>query len=150
MSYYSTSFTWRAVSFTTSDLRIALRITRGINELPSVRGRDTIIPGLPGRVPRNRIGDVLTIEADGFVMGSGANEQAQRDDFRDIVTLIRGLMDPTDTPGEIVATLEDGTTQSITARAIDIIWGDDDIPAYRALSCRWESVDAADWVVAGS
>jgi hypothetical protein len=47
-----------------------------------------------------------------------------------------------------VATLEDGTTQSIDARAVNLLWGDDDIPTYRTLSVELEAVE--DWSTAGS
>lgn len=148
---FPTSLVANGVDLTRSDARILGRVVRGLNELPEVRGRDTIVPALAGRVPRNRIGDRLVIEWEGMLMGAGSTEQDQREDFRDIVDSIRALMDPTSDPYELVVTLEDGTTtRSITARPINAVFGDDQLPSYRVCSLQWESVDAADWSVAGS
>lgn len=148
---YPTSLVANGVDLTRSDGRILGRVVRGLNELPEVRGKDTVVPALAGRVPRNRIADRLLIEWEGMVMGAGSTEQDQREDFRDIVDSLRALMDPTSDPYELVVTLEDGsTTRSITARPINIVWGDDDIPSYRVASLQWESVDATDWGVGGS
>ena len=50
---------------------IFLQIVRGLNESPEVRGIDTIVPGLAGRIARNRKADRLVIELRGHVMGAG-------------------------------------------------------------------------------
>ncbi len=148
---YPTSLVANSVDLTRSDGRILMRVTRGLNEIPEVRGEDTIIPSAAGRVARDRVADRMVIEAEGMVMGSGADEDAQRADFRSLVADIRALMYPTQAPYELVVTLEDGvSTVAITARPINVVWGDDDIPSYRKLSCQWESVDASDWVALGS
>lgn len=149
---YPTSLVANGVDLTRSDGRILGRVTRGLIESPDVRGRDTVVPALAGRVPRNRIADRLVIEWTGHVMGAGDDEQEQREDFRDLIDSIRALMDPTSDPYELVVTMEDSSTRTITARPTPngIVPGDDDIPSYRLLSLQWESVDAADWVAGGS
>lgn len=147
---FPTSLVADSVDLTRSDGRILGRVVRGLNEIPEVRGKDTIIPSKPGRTPRNRKLDRLMVEWEGMVMGAGADEDAQREDFRDLVDDIRALMDPTSDPYELVVTVEDGTTRSITARPVNVVWGPDDIPSYRTASLQWEAIDAADWGVGGS
>ncbi len=148
---FPTSLTANSVDLTRSDGTILMRVTRGLNELPEVRGTDTVIPSAAGRTPRNRVADRLVVEAEGMVMGAGMDESAQRENFRYLVSVIRALMYPTQSPYELAVTLEDGiSVVSITARPVNVIWGEDDIPSYRTLSCQWESVDAADWVALGS
>ncbi len=141
---FSTNVIANGVDLSTSDHRILMRIVRGLDELPDVRGKDIVVPGLPGRIARNRVNDRLVIEAAGFVAGTGADETAQRADFRAIVDEVRALMDPTQNPYTIEATLEDGAGRTITARPVNIVWGDDNIPSFRMLSCEWESIDP-DW-----
>jgi hypothetical protein len=147
---YVTSIVVDSVDLTRSDGRLLFRITRGLNEVPEVRGQDVVVPGRSGRIARNRKLDRLPIEATGMVMASGASESLRLADFRSLVETLRDLMNPVQDPYEIVATVEDGTTRTITARPQNIVWGDDTIPGYQTASLAWESVDAADWGVAGS
>ena len=144
---YPTSITANGTDLTRSDGRLIFRVTRGINEVPEVRGQDVIVPGLGGRIPMTRRLDRLIIEAAGMVMGAGADETVQRADFRALVEILRDVMNPASDPYQLVVTVEDGTTRTITARPQNIVWGDDDIPTYRTASLQWESVDAADWGV---
>ncbi len=146
---WSTGLTANSTDLTSTDGRLLFRITRGLNELPEVRGEDTIIPSLSGRVPRNRVNDRLIIEAEGYVMGSGVTESLQRADLRDLIDILRALMDPTQAPYAIEATVEDGSTRTIQARPVNIVWGPDDIPSYRTASLQWESV-APVWTPSGS
>ena len=147
---YPTSLVANGVDLTRSDGRILGRVVRGLNEVPEVRGKDTLIPSRSGMVPRNRKLHRLVIEWEGHVMGDGATEADQREDFRDLMDSLRTLMNPVLDPYELVITVEDGTTRSITARPINLLPGPDDLPSYRAVSLQWESVDAADWGVTGS
>lgn len=142
---YATSLTANGFDLTRSDGRILFYPTRGIDEVPEVRGEDVVVPGLAGRFATNRKLDRLTIEATGMVMGSGATEALQRSDFRALVEQIRDVMNPSHDPYQLVITVEDGTTRTITARPMNIVWGDIVIPSFRAGSLQWESVDAADW-----
>jgi hypothetical protein len=135
---------------TRSDGKLLFRITRGLNEVPEVRGVDTVVPSLNGRIPRSRRLDRLIIEAEGLVMGAGSDETAQRTDFVSLIETLRDLMNPVQDPYNIVVTREDGTTRTITARPQNMVVGPDDIPTFRTASLQWESVDAADWGVSGS
>lgn len=127
-----------------ADLGIFLEIVRGLNESPSVRGTDTIVPGLAGRVARNRVADVLTIELRGIVTGAGADEAAQRSDYRTNVNTVRALFDPTSLV-TLVAALEDGTSATITARPLNLVW-DQLLPTLANVSIEMESIDP-DWVI---
>jgi hypothetical protein len=147
---YSTSLVADGVDLTRSDGRIIGRVVRGLNELPEVRGKDTIVPGMNGRIARNRKLDRLIIEWEGLIQGAGSTEDAKREDFRDLIDSIRSLMNPVQDPYELVVTLEDGSTRSITARPINAMFEAEFVPSYREASLEWESVDSADWGVAGS
>ena len=122
---------------------IFLEIVHGLNEVPSVRGVDTIVPGLAGRIARNRVTDVLLIELQGLVAGLGTDEAAQREDFRDLVATFRALFDPT-VIAALVATLEDGGTSTIAARTLNIIW-EQIVPSMARVNIQLEAV--SDWVV---
>lgn len=124
---------------------IFLEIVRGLGDVAAVRGVDIIVPARAGRIVRNRVGDVLSIELQGICGGSGANEAAQRSDFAGRRAAMRALFDPKLDPGALVATLEDATTATIAARSLNIVW-DQVVPALARVSVELESVDP-DWVV---
>lgn len=116
---------------------IFLEIVRGLNEPPSVRGSDTIVPGRAGRITRNRQDDVWTIELRGYVAG---NTQSA---FRTNAKSIRALFDPK-VLRTVVATLEDGTTATITARTLNTVW-DQGMPEWANVSIEMEAVE--DWLI---
>lgn len=148
---WSTSLVANGTDLTRSDRRLLFRVTRGLNEVPEVRGTDTIVPGLNGRIPRSRRLDRFVVEAEGYVMGAGSTEADQRSDFRSLIETLRDLMNPVQDPYNIVITDESGATRTITARPQNMVAADDDgIPQFRRVSLQWESVDAADWGVSGS
>ncbi len=127
--------------------RIVLRCTRGLDDLPRVRGRDTIIPATAGRTARNRVRDIRIIELIGFVAGTGATDSAQMTDFRNAIETLRALLDPTAAAQSLVIALEDAGTATITARPRNMLWGDDRLATFRALSVEFEAV-GNDWVIA--
>ncbi|HEX5013021.1 MAG TPA: hypothetical protein VFV72_02595, partial [Candidatus Limnocylindrales bacterium] len=61
--------TFDATDLQQADLQWFFEIKRGLDEVPSVRGKDSIVPALAGRVERNRKNDVLSIVLEGFVRG---------------------------------------------------------------------------------
>lgn len=146
-----TNITADSVDLSRSDGRLLFWMTRGLNEVPEVRGEDVIVPGRSGRIARNRKLDRLLLEATGYVMGEGATEALQRTDYRALMEILRDLMNPVQDPYEIVVVVEDGTTRTITARPLNMVWPDQQIvPSVNFGSLQWESVDAADWGVSGS
>jgi len=146
----ATAIVANGTDLTRSDGRLIFYVTRGLDEVPEVRGEDTIVPSLNGRIPRSRRLDRFPIEAMGWVMGAGSGETAQRTDFVSLMESLRDLMNPVVDPYNIVVTREDGTTRTITARPLNIVWDPIVIPTFRSGTLQWESVDAADWGVAGS
>lgn len=126
--------------------RIMLRCVRGLDDSPEVRGTDTIVPGLAGRIVRSRVRDRRVIELAGWVMGTGTTEADQREDVRDALEELRALFDPTRTPATLLLELEDGGFATISARPLSTVMGDDPIPTYRALSVELEAVEA-DWTI---
>lgn len=132
--------TFDSVDIQAADFGVFLELIRGLNESPAPRGVDLIVPGRAGRIVRNRVGDALTIELRGYVMG------ATRSAFRVNAKVVRTLFDPEAAPAALVATLEDSTTATITARALNSVW-DQITPDLAAVSIEMESVDP-DWLVA--
>lgn len=124
---------------------IFLEITKGLNEGPEVRGTDTVVPGLTGRIARNRIADRWVIELQGYVAGIGSTEAAQREHFRDLVTTFRALFDPTALPATLAAETEDGGTQTISARTLPTVLWEQVVPSMARVSVQLEAVE--DWVV---
>jgi len=131
-----------------SDYGVFLELVRGLSEAASVRGTDTIVPGLAGRIVRDRMLDGLRIELQGYVMGAGpivagTPPTGARADFRTNAKAVRTLFDPT-TSAALVATLEDGTTATVAARTLSSVW-DQVTPELARVSIELEAV--ADWVV---
>jgi hypothetical protein len=143
------ALTFSGTDLQPSDLHFFLDIFVGLNELPEVRGQDTLIPDQIGLQPRNRKATRRYIELRGFVRGAGADEEAQRGDFRDTMDALQALFDNTLQPDELVAVCEDGTTRTIDARPLSILMGTEPLPSYRSINVALESVDP-NWVVTGS
>lgn len=83
------------------DPDICIDLIQGYQLLPSVRGRDWIVPRLAGRQQGNRRKDLLTIPLAGFVRGSGATAQERREDFDANLTALMVVMEPNLTPGTL-------------------------------------------------
>lgn len=146
-----TGLTVDGVDLTRTDLSILFRIVSGGPEsVWETRGDDTTVPTAPGQVPRSRQRHRLVIIAEGVVMGVGADEAAQRVDFANSRQAIRDLMDPTQAPYTLVHTDEAGSTWTITARPVNVVWSANDrIGTYREGSLEWLAV-GADWEAGGS
>lgn len=142
--------TFDGVDLQRSDLQWFLEIERGLDEVPSVRGKDTVIPGLAGRLEQNRRNDVLSIVLTGFVQAdpSLTDVDDRRASFRSNVATIRSLFASDRDRADLVALLEDGSTQTISARPLNIIGGTYIGSEYRALSIELEGYD--DWTPGGS
>jgi hypothetical protein len=131
--------TFRGVDIQRGDFGLFLEIVRGLEELPEVRGKDTVIPGLAGRMYRNRVVDRLPVELRGMVVGNGADETAQRSDLRTNMDFARALFNRTAAPGPLVATLENGATRTIVARPLNLL-KQIRIPSMYDISVELESV----------
>jgi hypothetical protein len=128
-------------SFAAGAAAIFLEIKKGLNEPPTVRGTDTIVPGLAGRLQGTRVKDMVKVELEGLVVG--AQGVTERSSFRTKVTAFRALFDPT-ISGSLVATLEDATTKTLTlARTTSVLW-DQIQPGLARVNVELEST-AGDW-----
>lgn len=121
-----------------SDFSILLQLTHGINEVPKVRGVDTVVPGRVGRRAGTRMLDLLSIFLEGVVLGDDVA------DFRANMLALRTLFDPTRTPAALVATLEDSSTATVTARPLNIVVAMT-TPQSADVSVELEAL--ADWVI---
>ena len=101
-----------------SDLGIFLTITYGLNESYEVRGKDVLVPGADGMVPRPRRPHSHKILLAGHVRGDGVDRAAQMADYRTNMRSLRTLFDPARDPADLVAVLEDGSTWTISGRPV--------------------------------
>lgn len=125
---------------------IFLELVRGLNETAEVRGTDTIVPSLAGRIARNRVGDTRRIELRGLVAGTGATEALQQSSFFTLVATIRALFSPTASAASLVATLPNGTTATILARTLPTMLWDQELPSLARVTIELESV-APNWTI---
>lgn len=130
------------------DLQWYFEIKRGISEVPNVRGKDTIIPGLAGRFEQNRRNDILPLVLEGFVQADPALTDAEdrRASYRANIQIIRALFHSQNARAVLQATMEDGTVQTIDARPLNILGGIYIASEYRELNIELEGYD--DWEVA--
>jgi hypothetical protein len=138
------SMTYATTSLQRSNLTVWLEITTGFDDVAEVRGHDTVVPHLAGRIARNRKKDVRGIELTGWVQGTGSTEAARLSSYRDLVDELQTLFDPVRVPAALAGTAWDGTTRSIVSRPIGLRWGDLSIHGLRPLVVILEAV-TPDW-----
>lgn len=132
-----------------SDLGLFMEIVTGFDEVPSVRGEDTVIPGLAGRIPGNRISDERSIILAGFIAGAVADSQTEderRASYREMVTALQAAFHPT-LMGTLEVTGEDEAVYSIAARPLSIVYGPETVPAFRYVSVALVSTTDPEWTV---
>lgn len=125
---------------------IFLEIVEGLAGTATVRGTDTVVPALAGRIARNRVADVRRIELRGLVAGTGATEALQQASFWNLVATLRTLFSPTAAAASLVATLPNGTTATILARTLPTMLWDQKLPALARVTIELESV-APNWTI---
>lgn len=140
-----TDLTFDSTLLQPSDVSFVMWIETGLQGAPTVRGDDTVIPHLAGRVPRSRQADRLIIELEGYILAETPSE------FADIRGQLMTLFDGVALPRTLSCTLEDGvTTATIAARPTPPVLLDPIIPSYAArINVRLESVDPY-WVLSAS
>lgn len=110
--------TWDGYDVQRSDLDVFLEITEGLDELPDLRSFQQIVPFRHGRRADVPYADKRAIVLTGLLSGPSATERAG---YRGYVDEVKGSFSPLrDTPGTLVATLEDGTTRWIKAMPLDM------------------------------
>lgn len=131
-----------------TDLSFCFWIVSGLNETPEVRGVDVTVPALAGRIESNRMNDVLPLVLEGFVRAdpSTTTTAAAQSSYRTKAKLIRALFASNRARANLVATLEDGTTATISARPLSgIIWKEEIPSEYATVSIELEG--SGNWVV---
>jgi hypothetical protein len=134
-----------------SDLSVFLQIVHGLNETPSVRGVDVVVPALAGRVEANRVNDVLPIVLEGFCRAdpSTTTTEDARESYRTNQRALRTLFASNRERADLVATLEDGSELVISARPQPgMIWNENVISEFATISIELEGYD--DWAIVGS
>lgn len=115
-----TDLAYDATSLQQDPIGIFLRIVRGLNAIPSVRGEDDVVASKSGRSPYPRLADVLAIELSGLVLGIGDTEAEERASFRGLIEALKTLLAAGSlAPKVLSCTLEDGATATINARVVD-------------------------------
>lgn len=142
--------TYDGVDLQQSDLQWFFEVERGLDEVPSVRGKDTVIPGAAGRFEQNRRNDTIQIVLRGFVQADPAltDVDDRRASFRTNIQTIRALFAPNRLRAELAALLEDGSIEVLSARPINIVGGREIASEFRELSIELEGYD--DWQAGGS
>jgi hypothetical protein len=128
------------------DLGIVLHITQGLNEAPDVRGKDVLVPGLDGQIPRPRRPHQLRLVLMGDVWGPGADTAARRSAYRVNQRFLRELFSPARDPADLVALAEDGSTWTISARPLNTIPVEQVPSEHATISVELLSIDP-DWVI---
>lgn len=143
------AFTFGGSSYQVPTTGIYLWISEGVNEMPSVRGVDVIVPALEGRVWRPRIKDVHKLVLTGWVWGIGATDTDARAAFRANMDTIRADFSPDGDPQALEALFEDGSTRTLDARPVNILVNEPVASLFASVSIELVSV-TPDWTGAGS
>lgn len=140
--------TYDGESVQLDDFSIYLNVTTGLDQVPAVRGEDTIVPGRGGRFEGNRMNDILSIVLAGVVMAdpSITDQDASRANFRTRLRTIRALFASNRSRADLVATLEDGSVWTISARPMNIVTSNLIPGAFWDGSVELEGYD--DWSIA--
>lgn len=126
----------------------SLSLKRGLGEVATVRGVDTVIPGRAGRVFRARVADRMALELEGNIIGIGTfPTSTDAEAYYALVLEAQDLFDPTKDPAVLSCVLPDGSTATINVRVVPPILWDEKVPGLAArLNVALESVDP-DWVI---
>jgi hypothetical protein len=134
-----------------SDLSLYLKVVRGLWETPSVRGDDTVVPALAGRAEGSRVNDLLKIELRGWVRADpdlDSDHEDAVDSVQASLLLLRTLFASDRERADLVATLRDGTTRTVSARPLNMITTEIVEGWWYNLSVELEGYD--DWADEGS
>jgi len=118
---YVSDLTYASTDLQPTDQSFVLWISRGINDVPSVRGTDVVVPHKIGQTAGTRRADKLAIELTGWVLANGATADLLVAAFREIVESLKALFDPADGYQTLAATLEDGSEAMIAARVVGLV-----------------------------
>ena len=105
------------------DFSIYLNVKTGLIEMPAVRGEDTIVPGRAGRSEGNRVNDIISVVLAGVVMADPTldDQDDSRANFRTRLRTVRELFASNRSRADLVATCEDGSVWTLSARPMNIV-----------------------------
>ena len=111
------------IKFRSQDLLddgLHLQLVAGYSEPVSVRGTDTVVPSLAGRIARGRVADVRSLRISGYVAANTAAE------WRDATDVFADIFDTRLAPGVLELDgeylgLPAGTTATINARTLNAV-----------------------------
>ena len=141
------SLTYEGSDLRRSDLSVHLDVISGLNDGLTVRGDDTVIPGLTGRVPRNRKKDSRTILLAGDLQGNGTDEDDRLASYQNLRDEMEALFDLT-AVGTLIGQAADGTWRQIDARPELIVWDPAPVNGVGTISVTLISVEP-DWQITG-
>lgn len=134
------------VTVVNGQLRICLRLSRGLHSGLEVRGTDTVVSSRVGQIERNRVAHSRMLEVVGFVQGVGDTAAEQLADYETAMQEVDALFDPTLTAGALVVALQGGGTATIMARTLPQTLEEEAvIPSRRDIGFRLEAVDPPSW-----
>lgn len=143
-----TDLTFGGADLQRADLSIHLDIVSGLNDGKRVRGTDTVIPSMRGRVARNRIADGRDIILAGWLQGTGSSEANRLASYQNLRDEVEAIFDPEDAPATLVGQAQDGTWREIDCRTVSIVWDPAVINGVGQLSISLDAAEA-DWTVTG-
>lgn len=142
--------TYAGTDIQNANLAVFFEITRGLNEVPSVRGKDVTVPVRPGRIARSRVIDTLQIILEGQVTTdpTETDPDLSKASYRTNWTAVRSLFAPDRDVADLVATLEDGSSLTVPARPLNIVTRYEIPGWYWSGSIELEGL--SDWEASGS
>jgi hypothetical protein len=139
--------TYDGVDLQPADLQFFLVITHGLNETPTVRGVDVVVPALAGQIEYNRVNDTLPLVLEGFCRAdpeAGTADEAHQS-YRSNQQALRSLFASNRARADLVALLEDGTQLRISARPLPgQMWVENVPSTFSTISIELTGND--DWV----
>jgi hypothetical protein len=126
----------------------------GLDDVPSVRGSDTIIPGKAGREFRDRVADLMPVTLHGIVFGAASGADSAEESYRLRAAALKAVFDPTADPFPITihAPLEGlpSGTATLNVRFLRFVVGHQGA-YFRIMDIECECIDSPpEWVVEGS
>lgn len=119
-------------------LDVMITIDEGLDNLPVFRGNDQILPFRTGRLPVQQFADHRPVVASGWIAGSGT---LPRSSYRAYLDELKLHLDPRKGPRVLIATLADGSTRWITARADNLLPGERIGDEFALFSIQWDACD---------
>lgn len=144
----SIGVTYDGTDLQDSDLGIFLQIVVGLDDGAEVRGQDTVIPYLDGRLARPRRFDRRRIVLEGIVQGSGSTRELGMADYRANRRTLAQLFDNARDPATLRLVLEDGDITRCEARPLSIEANEVVQSQFAYISVELEAV--SDWEGLGS